>query len=245
MPTLILTPRQTEDTQSLWKAAARLGWSTERLGTWRIPEHLHSIDEPVLYAEALFGPEFADQLGLKLLSPPDEWLVDLPMEYKSRTIRLTTLGEARSINHPMFVKPPNDKSFPAQAYTGENLPTGYEESMPVLVSDLVEWDAEFRCFILGRTLHTFSVYSRRGELQREHDFVSSPEEDGALRAFVERMLADPRVTLSHATVLDVGTLRDGRWACVEQNAAWGAGIYGCDPERVLAVVRAASSKHTN
>nr|MBP6748287.1 ATP-grasp domain-containing protein [Xanthomonadaceae bacterium] len=46
-------------------------------------------------------------------------------------------------------------------------------------------------------------------------------------------------------VLDVGTLTDGRWACVEQNAAWGAGIYGCDPERVLAVVRAACHKRAH
>lgn len=243
MPTLILTPRQTEDTQSLWKAAARLGWSTERLGGWRIPDHVRSIDEPVLYAEALFGPDFAEQLGLHLLSPADDWLVELPMEYKSRTIRLTTLGEARSLDRPMFVKPPNDKTFPAQAYTGATLPVGYEDTMPVLVSDLVEWDTEFRCFILDRTLHTFSVYSRGGELQREHGFHSTSAEDDALRTFVDRMLADPRVILPKATVLDVGTLRDGRWACVEQNAAWGAGIYGCDPERVLDVVRAASSRH--
>lgn len=245
MPTLILTPRQTEDTQSLWKAAARLGWSTERLGGWRIPDHVRSVDEPVLYAEALFGPEFAEQLGLHLLSPPDDWLVELPMEYKSRTIRLTTLGEARSLDRPMFVKPPNDKTFPAQAYTGATLPTGYDDAMPVLVSDLVEWNAEFRCFILNRALHTFSVYSRGGELQREHGFHSSSVEDDALRAFVDRLLADPRVILPKATVLDVGTLRDGRWACVEQNAAWGAGIYGCDPERVLDVVRAASSRPTH
>jgi ATP-grasp domain, R2K clade family 2 len=245
MPTLILTPRQTEDTQSLWKAAARLGWSTERLGGWRIPDHVRSIDEPVLYAEALFGPDFAEQLGLHLLSPPDDWLVGLPMEYKSRTIRLTTLGEARLLERPMFVKPPNDKTFPAQAYTGATLPTGYDDDMPVLVSDLVEWDAEFRCFILDRVLHTFSVYSRGGELQREQGFHSSAAEDEALRAFVDRVLADPRVILPKATVLDVGTLRDGRWACVEQNAAWGAGIYGCDPERVLDVVRAASSRPTH
>ena len=245
MPTLILTPRQTEDTQSLWKAAARLGWSTERLGGWRIPDHVRSVEEPVLYAEALFGPDFAEQLGLHLLSPPDDWLVELPMEYKSRTIRLTTLGEARSLDRLMFVKPPNDKTFPAQAYTGATLPTGYDDAMPVLVSDLVEWDAEFRCFILDRRLHTFSVYSRGGELQREHGFHSSSAEDDALRAFVDRMLADPHVILPKATVLDVGTLRGGRWACVEQNAAWGAGIYGCDPERVLDVVRAASSRPTH
>lgn len=239
MPTLILTPRQTEDTQTLWKAAARLGWRTERLGAWRIPDHLRDLDEPVLYAEALFAPEFASQLGLDLLSPPDDWLVTLPMEYKSRDIRLTTLGEARLLDHLMFVKPPNDKSFPAKAYTGDSLPEGYDDGVPVLVSDLVEWDAEFRCFILDRKLQTCSVYSRKGELQRESGFASSAEELEAVSAFVSTVVADPRVSLPSATVLDVGTLADGRWACVEQNAAWGAGIYGCDPVRVLPVVRAA------
>lgn len=239
MPTLILTPRQSEDTQTLWKAAARLGWRTERLGAWRIPEHLRELEEPVLYAEALFAPEFASQLGLELLSPTDDWLATLPMEYKSRDIKLTTLGEARALDRPMFVKPPNDKTFPARAYTGDALPEGYDEDMPVLVSDLVEWDAEFRCFILDRTLQTSSIYSRGGELQRDSGFAASPEELAGVSAFVTTMLADPRVSLPRATVLDVGTLADGRWACVEQNAAWGAGLYGCDPERVLPVIRAA------
>lgn len=245
MPTLVLTPRQTDDTQTLWKAAARLGWRTERLGSWRIPEHLRTLEDPVLYAEALFAPEFAEQLDLDLLSPPDDWLVGLPREYTSRTIRLTTLGEARTLERPMFVKPPSDKSFPAQAYTGATLPEGYDDAMPVLVSDLVEWDAEFRCFLLDRTLQTFSVYSRKGELQREADFASTPAEQHAMIAFVSTLLADARVALPHATVLDVGTLADGRWACVEQNAAWGAGIYGCDPERVLPVVQAACHKRVH
>lgn len=34
---------------------------------------------------------------------------------------------------------------------------------------------------------------------------------------------------------------EGRgWAVVEQNAAWGSGIYGCDPEEVLEVLRFAA-----
>lgn len=242
MPTLILTPRQTEDTQTLWKAAARLGWRTERLGNWRIPDHLRTLDDPVLYAEALFAPEFAEQLGLNLLSPPDDWLVGLPREYTARTIRMTTLGEARSLERPMFVKPPSDKSFPAQAYIGAALPDGYDDAMPVLVSDLVEWDAEFRCFLLDREVQTYSIYSRRGELQRDAGFESTADEQRDMIAFVSTLLADARVALPHATVLDVGTLADGQWACVEQNAAWGAGIYGCDPESVLRVVQAACRK---
>jgi hypothetical protein len=245
MPTLILSPRQTEDTQSLWKAAARLGWTTERLGSWRIPEHLRATEEPVVYAEALFGPEFAAQLGIDLLSPPDDWLVGLPMEYKSREIRMATLGEARALDRPMFVKPPNDKTFPAQAYTGDTLPDGYDDAMPVLVSDLVEWDAEFRCFVLDRETRTCSVYSRGGELQRDAEFACGDDERQAALDFVARMLADPRVEVPRACVLDVGTLADGHWACVEQNAAWGAGLYGCDPERALDVIRAASVRQAH
>lgn len=92
MPTLILTPRHTDDSQALWRAAVRLGWQVERLGGWRIPEHLRSIAEPVLYVEALFGPSMAEQLGLRLLDPPEDWLVRLPWEYRKRNVRLSTLG---------------------------------------------------------------------------------------------------------------------------------------------------------
>lgn len=242
MPTLFLTPRQTEDTRALWKAAAELGWSIERLGSWRIPGHLKSVNNPVLYAEALFGPELATQLNLELVSPPDSWLVDLPAKYKSRHVSLTNLGLARKLVVPMFVKPPNDKSFPAQVYLGADLPTDYDDDMPVLVSDVVEWDVEFRCFIMDRMLKTFSVYSRRGELQRDNGFESSAVEQEHLRSFVAELLADPQVQLPHAAVIDVGTLTDGTWACVELNAAWGAGIYGCDPKLALEVIQAASRR---
>ncbi|KRA17747.1 MULTISPECIES: ATP-grasp domain-containing protein [unclassified Lysobacter] len=242
MPTLILTPRQTEDSRSLWKAANALGWSTERLGGWRLPDHVVALPDPVLYAEALFAPDYAETLGLTLLSPSEDWLVRLPMKYKHRHIRLTTLQEARKLEVPMFVKPPNDKSFPAGVYGGADLPIEYDGDTPVLVSDVVQWNMEFRCFVLNRVLHTYSIYSRNGDLQRDTGFSTSDDECSALEAFMAEILADPSVEIPNAVVIDVGTLDDGRWACVEQNAAWGSGIYGCDPVRVLEVVRAASFK---
>jgi len=67
MPTLIFTPRHTDDSQALWKAATSLGWSTERLVTWRVPDHFRNLSEPVLYGEALFGYSLAEQLNLSLL----------------------------------------------------------------------------------------------------------------------------------------------------------------------------------
>lgn len=242
MPTLILTPRYTDDAQALWKAAAGLGWQVERLTSWRVPVALQSLAEPVLYGEALFGPMLAGELGLDLLSPAEDWLVRLPFDYRKRAISITTLGQARQRTAPAFVKPPNDKSFPAAVYLGGDLPTEYDDDMPVLVSDVVAWEKEFRCFILDRSLRTYSIYSRNGELQRDEDFRSTPEEDAQVQEFMARLLADPAVNLPAATVVDVGVIAGLGWACVEQNAAWGAGIYGCDPSHVLAVLQGASVK---
>lgn len=242
MPTLIFTPRYTDDSQALWKAAGALDWQVQRLTNWRVPDHMQHLDEPVLYGEALFGPTLAEQLGIRLLSPPEDWLVRLPMEYKQRTISLQTLGEARQLTQPHFVKPPNDKSFPADVYTGASLPAEYDDDMPVLVSDVVSWEKEFRCFILHRQLITYSIYSRFGDVQRDTEFASTPDEDQALLIFINTLLADERVDLPDACVVDAGMLASGTWACVEQNAAWGAGIYGCDPAKVLEVLRHASIK---
>ncbi|CUI02772.1 DUF2310 family Zn-ribbon-containing protein [Massilia antarctica] len=91
-------------------------------------------------------------------------------------------------------------------------------------------------------LCTYSIYSRQGQLQRDAAFHSTPEEDAQLEAFMARLLADPAVDLPAASVVDVGIIDGLGWACVEQNAAWGAGIYGCDAERVLAVLARASVK---
>lgn len=240
MPTLILTPRYSDDTQALWKAAAARGWSIERLSRWHIPEHLQQAHEPVLYAEALFGPTLAEQLGIALASPPDDWLVRLPEPYRKREIRLMSLSEARRLSAPAFIKPPNDKTFPAQVYAPDALPEGYDENMPVLVSDIVRWRCEFRCFIRDRKRIACSIYSRDGELQKDNGFSSTAEELAEVHAFVDTLLDDARVDLPVATVVDVGLIEGRGWAAVEQNAAWGAGIYGCDPDAVLDVLHAAS-----
>lgn len=243
MPTLILSPRFTEDSQRLWRAAQDLGWSVERLATWRIPPEFKSIADPVLYVEGLFAPTLAQELGIRLAEPPEDWLPRLPQEYRKRAIFRTTLGEARrTLAAPAFVKPPNDKSFPAKVYRGEELPTGYDEGMSVLVSEVVSWEVEYRCFVLDRQVRTLSVYLRSGELQREAGFAAT---DGELRdaaAFAGKVAADPRVDLPRVCVLDVGVLAGAGWAVVEQNAAWGAGIYGCDPAAVLEVIRHAATR---
>ncbi len=241
MPTLILSPRHTEDSQRLWRAAGRLGWRTERLTSWRIPLDLRAVPEPVIYVEALMAPTLAEEFGVTLVEPPDDWLPRLPDEYRQRAVRLTTLGEARTDPNPQFVKPPNDKSFTAGVYRGDDLPKEFPDDLPVLVAGVVKWRTEFRCFVLDRQLQTFSIYLRDGVLQKENGFASTDEEDAEVTAYVNRVLADPRVDVPNAVVMDVGVI-DGRgWAVVELNAAWASGLYGCDEAKALEVLRHAKT----
>jgi hypothetical protein len=137
MQTLILAPRFTDDAQTLWRAAGRLGWNVERLTSWRVPDELRNVPDPVLYLEGLFGPTLAEQFGLRLLEPPVDWIPRLPEEYRKRRVHLTTLGQARTLTEPAFIKPPNDKSFPARVYSGTELPHEYEDDMLVLVAEIV------------------------------------------------------------------------------------------------------------
>jgi hypothetical protein len=239
MPTLILSPRYTEDSQQLWQAAVRQGWSVERLHGWQVSEHLRAADEPVLYIDGLMGPMIAEQLGLALPEPPQDWLPRLLDEYRQRDVQLATLGAARGLL-PAFVKPPNDKSFSASIYAPGELPDHIDDEMLVLVAEPVVWEHEYRCFVLDRRVRTSSVYLRQGQLQREHDFAATAEELGDLKRFADSVLSDRRVDLPYACVLDVGVIADRGWAVVELNAAWGSGIYGCDPAEVLEVLRHAA-----
>jgi hypothetical protein len=213
MPTLILTPRMTEDSIALWGAAGRLGWNVERITLFRPPDDFKVDDEPVLYVEALTAPLFAKALGLSLSEPPVDWLPNLPYEYRQREVSLMPFSKARKISEPRFVKPPNDKSLNAAVYViGEDLPREYPEGMPVLVSAPVEWAVEFRCFILDRTVRTFSVYLRNGKLQRDASFPHTDQEEAQLTEFMSMLLADPRVPLPHATVVDAGIIKSKGWA---------------------------------
>ena len=240
MPTLILSPRYSDDSINLRRAAVALGWDVMRLASWRVPEDFEP-DEPVLYAEPLFNEAVARQLGLAVVEPPEDFLVRLPSEYVRREIRLMTAAVARTLPGPVFLKPPNRKTFPVRVYaSGAELPDIPDED-PVLASEPVEWAAEFRFFVRERRVHAWSPYWLHGALARRDDeWVVDAEMAGMTRGLVDRLLADPDVDLPVALVLDAGVIRGRGPAVVEANEASGAGIYGCDPRDVLEVLRAAT-----
>lgn len=247
-PLVLLAPRVTPDSVSIWKAALQLKWKVERLANWRVPCELRMPEgDVVVYAEPLFAEAVADQLDLILMEPPPEWLVELPARFRNRRVNLMTLAEARQISEPVFVKPAEGKVFEAKVYNdASQLPPSesVDEKFPVLCSEPVTWQLEVRCFVQDRELIDLSPYWRAGTLSRAEDgtWPFRYGEEEATRAFVDLLLKAPDVSMPSAFVLDVGVIGERGWAVVEANPCWGAGLYGCEPQRVLEVLRG-SLKH--
>ena len=240
MPTLILSPRYSDDSIRLRRAALALGWDVARLAGWHWPDDLDA-DEPALFGEPLFNAAVAEQLGLATVEPPADFLVRLPGEYVGRAVRLLAADAARALPGPTFLKPPNCKTFPARVYaSGADLPAMPADD-PVLAAEPVEWAAEFRFFVRDRRVRAWSPYWLDGALARSgDDWIVDDGSAAATLGLVDRLLADPRVDLPPAFVLDAGIIRGVGPAVVEANEANASGLYGCDPRDVLDVLRAAT-----
>jgi hypothetical protein len=242
MPTLLLSARQTDDAQKLWRACIDEKWDVVRVHGWRVPEI--SSKDLAVYGEPLFAHHVAQSMGLQLLEPPIDWLPKLPHHWRCRDVQLTTLADARKITNRSFIKPADEKCFDARIYpSGGDLPGPgpLPEDLAVLVQEVVEWTTEFRCFILGRKLLTASPYWHNGQLAKSEDGSWSSGNDQLEDAtrFCNSVLQDPTVPLSDAIALDVGIIQNRGWAVVECNAAFSSGIYGCDPVEVLHVLQRA------
>ncbi len=241
MPTLILSPRYTPDSTALWRSALALGWKTERLNSYHLPDWLQ-VDDVVIYGEGLFVSVVAERLGIALIEPSLNWLTHLPVNYLHRNVSFVSLGEVRQFKKPAFIKPADGKLFQAKVYDSfEQLPD--KDSQPddtlVLVSDIVEWDIEFRCFIKDNELMTLSPYVRNGELveNAEGEWIASNDEWSHAKSFCEDVLNDSKVKCPPAFVLDIGKVKGQSWEIVEANPAWASGIYGCDPTQVLLTIQ--------
>jgi hypothetical protein len=244
MPTLVLSHRYSPDSNALFGAALAAGWDVERLHSFRCPEGLAARD-PVFYGETLLADAIMEDLEIVLLEPTADWLPRLPHHHRLRDVRLTTLEEALTIRERVFIKPTDEKCFPAKVYAdGAALKADpvLPLDLPVLVSEPVVFEVEFRFFILERHVAALSPYIRGGDIARSAagDWEASPEEIEGASTAICALLEDPEVELPPAVVVDMGRMKGRGWGVVEANAAWASGLCGCDPASVLAVLQRAA-----
>ncbi|MFD3513349.1 ATP-grasp domain-containing protein [Streptomyces sp. NPDC058657] len=236
--TFVLPPRLTASAQTMRATAQERGLATVQLATFDVPAELRAGH---LHAGPAFADRVAPTLGIGLLEAPQDWLARLPRTWTGRDIVAMPLREAYEIRRPAFIKSPNDKQIRAMVYgDGSRLP-GPDEmnamTTVVLVSDVVEFSAEYRLYLLDGAVYTGSRYAQRGRL-------SLGPLSAEAAAFGTDLLAECGQTLPSAIVIDVGQT-EGRWVVIEANAAWASGMYTSDPPRALDVLlRAAAPADT-
>jgi len=242
---LIVTPNYKGEVPVLAKTASALGWDIYNRG-WRIPVHL--LRSPgAVYGEQFFCEVIAEQMNWNLLSNPLDWLAKLPEEYVNRKITFTTLAEARKINEKKFIKPADDKCFPAQVYeSGNDLPKHVVlDNTPTLVSDVVNFTSEYRCFIKDRKVTTaccylYKHYGKEPEINNPANYYQNND---LVLEFMTKLLADERVECAPGSVIDVGRCKKDdealKFVVLETNPVYASGTYGCEMVAVLDAINAA------
>lgn len=242
--TLLLSTRTLPGATALAEAADIAGWSVQALDE---RQSVRPAGRTVYYGGTDVAREAAERYRLELLSPPLDLLARLPNSLLLREVRFARFRDLCRLKQPAFVKPadPTDKCFDAGIYAAPadiRAPKGVPPETPVLVSEPVEWLAEYRCFLLNGCVATASSYQSFGRPcwkpwgKGGEQFALTSDALG-----VCRRLADVRpLTLPPACVVDVGLIADRGWAVVEFNPAWCSGLLGADPAAVLGVLERAS-----
>ena len=197
------------------------GGTVTRIGRFWDPPDLDR-EAIRIYANDTFALVLAQKLNLDLVSPADELLVQLPVEFIGRRIRTTSLGDARDFTFPAFVKPVVPKLFKAAVYESwmqlESECAGLSREIAVYESEIVKFDAEVRSFILHGQIQDAAEYEGSAPLNHAIEFLSVVARSDLLPS---------------TCALDIGYVQNRGWMVIEANAAWGAGLNGCDPDKVL------------
>jgi hypothetical protein len=225
---LLIPDKPDDERDTLAVVFSRGGGVVHRIGRFWDPP----IFDPATVR--VYGPDsfclvLQQKLGFALCSPEDDLLLRLPPEFLRRELSQKTLGEALASAFPSFIKPVMPKQFRGAVYGSAEVLAeecrGIPMETPVFVSEPVKITAEVRCFVLDGTVLAAAVYEGKAEVGDAVQFTLS----------VIKALPLPR-----AVVVDVGLVSERGWAVIEFNAAWGAGLNGCDPESALSAIVAAS-----
>lgn len=226
--TLLIPAKADPERDAVAAAWERAGGVVVRLDRFWDPPPLNTQQVRV-YGNDSFCLVLQQKLDLDLVSPADDHIFSVPDAALRRSISKQTIDDAAKLKYPVFAKPLTPKLFRAQVYASQEELTaecaGLDAETAILVSEVVEFAAEARCFVLDGRVLDCSVYEGEGDIDAA----------AALAGQVVATVPGPRTY-----VADVGLIPGKGWAIIEFNAAWGSGLNGTDPALVLRAIAAAS-----
>lgn len=225
---LLISDKADTERDALADAFVRHGGEVHRIGRFWDPP-VFPRESVRVYGADSFCLVLQQKLGIDLCFPDDELLMRVPEMLLKRRLEMRTLAEVSKGLFPAFIKPFTPKQFRGAVYqTSEALAEecrGLAPDIKVFIAEQVRLTAEVRSFVLGGQVLDAAIYEGSADV-------------GDAVGFIREVIK--AVKLPRAVVVDVGFVADRGSAVVEFNAAWGAGRNGCDAEKVLSAVVAAS-----
>ncbi|WP_158263859.1 ATP-grasp domain-containing protein [Deinococcus arcticus] len=238
---LIVSQRYSDDARLLSEAARLQGWRVHRAQGSTLPADVLQLPSRV-YAEGFLVEHFAAQAGLKLLRPADDALATLEPAFLSREVLFCTVQDFQAPWDARFIKPADQKLFPAAVYPPGAAIPGWETldpSDPLLISMPVTLVREYRFFVLDAQVQTGSLYWDGGQVPKVPSGYEGADDPfwEAAWSFAQQVCSCT-AGLGPSYVIDVGQLRGGAWAVIEFNPTWASGLYGSSPDQVLSCLTA-------
>lgn len=224
LDTVLLVPEKTDEERDLvintWQ---RLGGEVQRLGRfWEKPAGLEGR-KVAIYGNDTFAHVVAQVVKVHLVSPDDSLIARLAQHWTKRRISIKTIDELTQAEFPRFIKPIVPKQFQAKVYQSLDELLVETEGLPgqsqVLFSEVVSITAEARGFILRDKVMDVSLYEGNADVESGKAYLTD---------FIRSQPDMPP-----CYVVDVGYNPKQGWFIVEFNACWGAGLNGCNAEKVL------------
>jgi hypothetical protein len=225
---LLIPDKPDVERDAVAKSFEQCGGTVHRIGRFWDPPTFEPSTVRVYGADA-FCLVLQQKLGLTLCSPSNDLISQVPSKFLNRRVTCRTLGEVLSGTFPSFIKPVTPKQFRGAVYESNNALAAECQGLPpgtaVFVSEPVTFAAEARTFVMDGLVLDAAVYEGESEAVGAGKFVET--------------LAHS-MSLPRTVVVDVGFIDGHGWAVIEFNAAWGAGLNGCDPDKVLSAIIVAS-----
>lgn len=197
-------------------------WERPDIGTKRV----------TIYGIDTFSLVLAQVIGVTLIEPKDEVISQIIQKWTKRSINTLPISNVDASLFPTFIKPVKPKTFKSQVYLSyeefivETKGIGSEEE--IIQSEILQIDAEVRAFILNNNILDLAIYEG-----------NTNTEDA--KTFLQDFLTHHTIDVPNTYVIDLGYNTKDDWFIIEFNSSWGAGLNGCNPDKVISGIREATT----
>jgi hypothetical protein len=225
-PTTLLIPEKADaEFEQVFATWTNNGGQIKRLGKYWVKDEELAKQKIAIYGNQTFALVLAQIYNVQLLSPDDTLIARLGKEWTKRRVELKQIGQVEAHDFPVFIKPVIPKIFNAGVFHTmaefKEATSGLPDTEQILVSNIVDAiQAEARCFVKDGVVKDIAFYEGAADLVNA-------------TAFASKFMEAYKNSLPNVVVVDIAFSEQTGWFVLEFNACWGAGLNGCNPEKVM------------